>query len=140
LSRYAENSKSIAAATKGLDATGWRGPIVAYCCFLQAIDNIEHGVVRPMRSIRANNTDIRAYSYIVAYLMEVNSIDQQRDLRQGVKVDCMKVADGLAHKNTGVYQETRVPHSHPVFMGKSVLLGISKVMVSGKWTCTYGRC
>jgi hypothetical protein len=77
--------------------------------------------------VKIHDMDMRAYSHLVAYLIGHCNETPKQKMRRGPKVQCVKVADSVERENFPVYQQVRVPPTHPLFLGQSVLSSISKV-------------
>jgi hypothetical protein len=118
---YADRNKAVTAATQGMDELGWRGPLIAYR------GKRRGGDFDALDIVKIHDMDMRAYSHLIAYLIDhCNETPKQR-MRRGQKVQCVKVADSVERENSPIYQQVGVSPSHPMFLGQSVLSSISKV-------------
>ena len=121
--RYTDRNQAVASATQGMDAVGWRGPIIAYCGTLRG------GDFDALDIVKIHDMDTRAYSHLVAYLIDYYNKAPEQMVRRGPKVKCVKVADSVDRKTSKIYKEIAVPPSHPMFWGQSMVADVSEVMV-----------
>jgi hypothetical protein len=120
---YTERNQAVVFATQGMDAVGWRGPIIAYCGTLRG------GDFDALDIVKLHDMDMRACSHLVAYLINHYNKTPEQMVRRGPKVKCVKVSDSVDRKTSEVYKEVLVPPSHPMFWGQSMLVDVSTVMI-----------
>ncbi|GAB7335189.1 hypothetical protein MBLNU13_g07614t1 [Cladosporium sp. NU13] len=129
---YSERNQAVVSATMGMDALGWRGPIIAYCGTLRGGDHDAQDIVE------LHDMDTRAYSHLVAYLVNHWNGTPEQKLRRGPKVKCVKVAcKGEIEKGLPSHQVVSVPRSHPIFNGGGAPSEVSKLVSMPLLTSKY---
>lgn len=119
---YSDRNQAVVSATKGMDEAAWRGPIIACCGTLRGGDFNAADIVK------IHDMDTRAYSHLVAYLIDHWNHTDEQVVRKSPKVECVKVADSVDRETSKIYQKILLPPSHPMFWGQSMVADVSKVI------------
>jgi hypothetical protein len=124
------DGKALRAATQGMDAATWRGPVMACCgSVIQTLADLQAG--HPPEDTLMLDMDLRAYSHLTGIMIDCyNETLLHAFHRVPGKVQCVEMACGQGNNSTEVHKLVQVPRTHPMFQGKSQLSEVSKVCFS----------
>jgi hypothetical protein len=124
LDKYQRNGPaSLFAATQGLDAAGWCGPMMVCCQSLPDVRYSNHTYTS--RGVKVLDMDTLAFSHLASFLVDHSNVESDHLFRKGPKVQCVELS--CSREGTEAHRVVCLPRTHPHFQKESVVSEISKV-------------
>jgi cobyric acid synthase len=108
LGKYRRNDPAWFAATQGLDAVGWCGPMMV-CC--QSLPDAQHAnQENTYEGVKVLDMDTCAFSHLASFLVDYSNGDPDHFFRKGPKVQGVELSCG---QGAETHRIVRVPRTHP---------------------------
>jgi hypothetical protein len=128
LSKYPRGDPALFAATQGLDAKGWRGPMMV-CC--QSLPDAQYANQKNTHEgVEILDMDALAFSHLASFLVDYGNEDLKHLYRKGPKVRCVEVSCGQAGQSAQNYRDIQLPGTHPLHQSTSVFSRVSQASPS----------
>jgi hypothetical protein len=128
LSKYPRGDPALFAATQGLDAAGWCGPIMV-CC--QSLPDAQYAnQENTHEGVEILDMDALAFSHLASFLVDYSNEDLKHLYRKGPKVQCVEVSCGQAGQSAQNYRDIQLPGTHPLHQSACVFSRVSQASPS----------